>query len=272
MINSRACVQGPAGHEVDASRGQNPAQLLTTRSPGSLGLRLPRPEKQNPKQRHTAQDTLGISFHTLILPSPVCSDPVPPGISGPPQAWDSPLPVPHSPAHSIRFPLTIEPQNSTPLPGGTTWFPPGPAPAHRGSHRDKSGHTPPLLQAPSAAPMSLKSSAACKALQSCPPGPAGISLLSSLTGSHQAQAHLDPYPSPSLCLKHSFQTPTQLPPSPFLFPDPKGQARATPVGPQLPPPWRLVLNAAQEPPLQTGSLTAGSVVSFSAFRSRFAAQ
>ena len=67
MINSRACVQGPAGHEVDTSRGQNPAQLLTTRSPGSLGLRLPRPEKQNPKQRHTAQDTLGISFHTLIL-------------------------------------------------------------------------------------------------------------------------------------------------------------------------------------------------------------
>lgn len=120
-------------------------------------------------------------------------------------------PIPHSPAHSIRFPLTIQPQNSTPLPSGHHLVPSwAPRPAQHGSHRDKSGHTPPLLQAPSVAPKSLKSSMACKALQSCPqrsPRPRlHLPPLQSqgslpLSPTHQAQAHLDPYPSPSLCLK-----------------------------------------------------------------------
>ena len=138
--------------------------LLTPHIPCSLGLRLPRMKKQNTKQRHhTSQDTLGIRFHTLILPGPVCSEPVLPRYQRP-ETWDSVFtPIPHSPVHSTRFPLKIQPQNSTPL---TNWHHLVPPWAPALSHRDKSGHTPPLLQTPSVAPMSVQSGVAHKALQS----------------------------------------------------------------------------------------------------------
>lgn len=138
-------VQGPAGHEADRSRGQSPAQLLTTH----ILLSAPPSSQTVEAEYQTASHLTGYfgnSFPHPNLTQPCLRRSCPPQVSAAPNLG---LCLhPHTSFTSTFY--LLSPQNiASKFNSSHQLAPPGsllgPCPAHHGSHRDKSGHTPPLI-------------------------------------------------------------------------------------------------------------------------------